>query len=57
MYCIDIEEGRAVKVHIKIFDVFVLFPSKEFLQISFNIQLLETSLQKRERTKTKVARC
>jgi hypothetical protein len=41
------EEGveRQVKVLIKNLAVFFLFPSKDFLPISFKIQLLETSGQ------------
>ncbi len=43
------EEGRAArKVLIQNLSVFFLFPSKEFLQISFKIQLLETSPQKQK---------
>jgi hypothetical protein len=36
---------RQVKVLIKNLAIFLLFPSKEFLPISFKIQLLETSGQ------------
>ncbi len=42
-----IEEGRAAsKSLIKNLAIFYLFPSKEFLPISFKIRLLETSPQK-----------
>ncbi len=51
-----IEEGieRHVKVLIKNLTIFFLFPSKEFLPISFKIQLLETSPLKQKEQRQKV---
>jgi hypothetical protein len=44
-----VEEGRAAsKSLIENLAIFFLFPSKEFLPISFKIQLLETSPQKQK---------
>jgi hypothetical protein len=40
---------RKIKVLIKYLAIFFLFPSKEFLPISFKVQLLETSPQKQKR--------
>jgi hypothetical protein len=49
-----IEEGiRQVKVLIKHLAIFFLFPSKNFLPISFQIQLLETSFQKKKEQRQK----
>jgi hypothetical protein len=42
-----------VKVFIKNLAIFFLFPSKEFLPISFKIQLLETSPQKQKEQRLK----
>jgi hypothetical protein len=42
-----------VKVLIKNLPIFFLFPSKEFLPISFKIQLLETSPQKQKEQRQK----
>jgi hypothetical protein len=48
---------RQVKVLMKHLAIFFLIPSKKFLPISFEIQLLETTPQKVDVTNTKVARC
>ncbi len=47
---------RQVKVLIENLAIFFLYPRKEFLPISFKIQLLETSSQNTEGTKTLTAR-
>ncbi len=44
---------RQVKVLIKNLAIFFLFPSREFLPISFKIPLLETSPQKQKEQKQK----
>ena len=44
---------QQVKVLIKNLAIFFLFPSKEFLPISFKIQLLETSSQKQKEQRQK----
>jgi hypothetical protein len=49
-----VQQGKEL---IKLLATFFLFPSKKFLPISFKIQLLKTSPQKTEGTKTKSARC
>jgi hypothetical protein len=40
---------RQIKVPITNLAIFFLFPSKEFLPISFKVQLLETSPEKQKR--------
>ncbi len=44
---------RQVKFLIKNLAIFFIFPSKEFLPISFKIQLLETSPQKQKKQRQK----
>jgi hypothetical protein len=48
---------RQVKILIKNLAIFFLFPSKQFLPLSFKIQLLETSSEKQKEQSQKQLGC